>query len=589
MNLRSATHPLLPVLCVFLLGFILPVRAQNSLQHQKDSLRRAIDSSEGIDKLRTYNRLYYLYMTEIADDRKMDTLLTLFRQTEEEAIRQGNVKMQGMVYGNIIISHINRNEYDKIIENAPAYLDFYIRHEEWRFYYQIHMQLISAYNLKGDYEQAVKEAEKMCARTSERKDKAGMATALYATALTYNLQQRLKEEEESFRECISLLWETSGYDNILTQAYAFLCMSLRTQKRYDEVLQLVPEYEKAIARFEKASGRPQPEAWGNLHVALMNTYIDRREYDKAEVYLARLQDGVNNSISQYELLRAKALIGQAHGDYRTALAAIDSAMTHVRESDFDLNNARKIKMEILARMGRNDEAFGLLDEIIASNDSIKNVEVNTRFDELRTRYEVEKHIAEKERHFYYFMFTLGICLILALLLASVFYYNRVISIKNRKLYERIKKQDKLVDELSKLEHCREPEPLEVPAETAAPADMATDGQYHLVARLREYLLSGDHLLDADMNRDEITSVLSTNRNTLTEAVNAVTGQSPMEYMRAMKIEEARKMLDRHPELTIEAIAFSCGFNIPSTFYRLFRKQYGISPSEYRKLGESQSV
>ena len=71
-------------------------------------------------------------MSEIADDRKMDTLLTLFGQTEAEAIRQGNVKMQGMVYGNTIISHINRNEYDKIIQKAPGYLDFYILHEQWK-------------------------------------------------------------------------------------------------------------------------------------------------------------------------------------------------------------------------------------------------------------------------------------------------------------------------------------------------------------------------------------------------------------------------------------------------------------------------
>lgn len=90
-------------------------------------------------------------------------------------------------------------------------------------------------------------------------------------------------------------------------------------------------------------------------------------------------------------------------------------------------------------------------------------------------------------------------------------------------------------------------------------------QQNLVIRLQEYLLSDDNLSNTDINRDDIISALGTNKNTLTDAVKAVTGKSPMEYMRTLKVEEARRKLDSHPELTIEAIAFSCGFNIPSTF------------------------
>ncbi|EOS17595.1 MULTISPECIES: helix-turn-helix domain-containing protein [Parabacteroides] len=580
---------LITILWGSLLNLALPVLAQNNLQHQKDSLRQVIEHSEGIDKLRSYNRLYYLYMSEIADDQKMDTLLMLLNRVEAEAIKQGNAEMQGMVYGNAIIAHINRSEHDKVIEKAPAYLDFYIENGLWKFYYQIHMQLITAYNLKGEYESAVEEGEKMYARAKERKDKAGMATALYATGIIYNSQDRWKEEEKCFRECIGLLWEVSGYDNILTQSYAFLCMVLRAQNRYDDLLQLVPEYEKAIARFEKASGRAQPEARGNLYIALMNTYIDIREYDKAEPYLAKIEGLINNDISRFELLRARALILQSHGDYGKALAAIDSAMTRTPESDFNRNSLRRIKMQILARMGRYREADGLLNEIIATNDTLKNVEVNARFDELRTQYEVEKHIAEKERNFHYLLFALAICLVLALLLAGAFYYNRTIALKNRKLYERIKEQDRLADELSRLENARQSEssPKDSGKKAGATELFASSGeQQNLVIRLQEYLLSDDNLSNTDINRDDIISALGTNKNALTDAVKSVTGKSPMEYMRTLKVEEARRKLDSHPELTIEAIAFSCGFNIPSTFYRLFRKQYGISPTEYRKMATS---
>ncbi len=560
------------ILYFLTLCFILPIPAQNQRQELKDSLRRVIAQSEGKAKLKAYSRLYELYMPDVDNKEVMDTLKILFDQTEAEAIKQGNISAQGMVYGNLIIALVNGGKYDEAISKIPDCLDFYKKNKMWRFYYQIHMQLISLYNLKGDYEKASEEAQKMYNQAKEQNDKAGMATALYTTSTIYNIQERWKEQEQCLRESIAMLWEVSGYDNILTQAYAFLCMSLRSQERYDEVLKLIPEYEKAINRFEKAIGRTDIAAHINFNTVLMNNYIDTRQYDKAEVYLTQLEKMANNSINNFETLRAKALILQSRGKYNEALASIDSAMAQVSESEFDINLAREIKMEILARAGRVNEALEMYREIVAANKELSDTEVNARFDELRTQYEVAKHIAEKKRNFHYFLFALGACLFLAVLLACVFYYNRVITTKNHNLYKQIKEQDRLADKLSR---------------EASDTPSYTGEQFDLMTQLREYLLTGDNIANVDINRDEIITALRTNKNTLSEAVKAVTGKSPMEYMRTMKIEEARRLLGKHPELTIEAVAYSCGFNIPSTFYRLFKKEYGISPSEYRKMAKEQ--
>lgn len=573
------------------LCFILPVQAQNSRQQLKDSLHLVIEQSEGKDKLKAYARLYTLYMSDTGNKEAMDTLMTLFDRAEAEAVRQGNVSAQGMVYGNTVIALVNAGRYDEAISKIPGYLDFYKNNKLWRYYYQIHMQLITLYNLKEDYERASEAAGEMYDKAKAQNDKAGMGAALYATSTIYNVQKRFPEQEKCLRECISLLWETSGYDNILTQAYAYLCMSLRAQKRHAEALQLMPEYEKAIARFEKTIGRPDVAARVNYNTALMNNYIDTEEYDKAEIYLAKLEKMTNSSIINFEMLRAKALILQSRGKYKEALASIDSAMMEVQESEIDINSAKEIKIEILMRAGQVDEALDTYQEIIASNKELYDTEVSSRFDELRTQYEVEKHIAEKERNRHYFLFALGGCLILLILLICVFYYNRLITTKNRNLYKQIKEKDSLADELARVIQSSKAaasttEPQETdPQETDA--FVPSTEQCELVSQFREYLLSDNRISNIDISREGIISALRTNKNTLTEAVRAITGKSPMEYMRIMRIEEARKMLDEHSELTIEAIAFSCGFNIPSTFYRMFRKEYGISPTEYRKMQEEQ--
>ena len=109
----------------------------------------------------------------------------------------------------------------------------------------------------------------------------------------------------------------------------------------------------------------------------------------------------------------------------------------------------------------------------------------------------------------------------------------------------------------------------------------------LVKRLKEYLLCDNNLTKTDITREELTDILGTNRNTLSKAVRIVTGNTLMQYIRELQLEEARRLLDNHPELTVETIAFECGFKSPATFYRHFRKHYGISPTEYRNKPDNE--
>jgi transcriptional regulator GlxA family with amidase domain len=60
-----------------------------------------------------------------------------------------------------------------------------------------------------------------------------------------------------------------------------------------------------------------------------------------------------------------------------------------------------------------------------------------------------------------------------------------------------------------------------------------------------------------------------------------TGQSPIEYVHTLRIEEAKQMLER-TDRVIEAIAEEVGYEDGSFFRRLFRRQVGLTPAEYRR-------
>lgn len=59
------------------------------------------------------------------------------------------------------------------------------------------------------------------------------------------------------------------------------------------------------------------------------------------------------------------------------------------------------------------------------------------------------------------------------------------------------------------------------------------------------------------------------------------GETPMEYLIALRIEQAKKLL-RRKEVPITEIALRCGFNSSAHFSASFRKYYQVTPTQYRK-------
>ena len=61
----------------------------------------------------------------------------------------------------------------------------------------------------------------------------------------------------------------------------------------------------------------------------------------------------------------------------------------------------------------------------------------------------------------------------------------------------------------------------------------------------------------------------------------MTGQTVQDYVNAIRLDEARRLLDTSGEL-IETVAWMSGFNSARTFYRVFHDRYNMTPSDYRK-------
>jgi AraC-like DNA-binding protein len=599
-NLLFKNRLKVTMLFVCLLGVGTNATAQQTVQQQKDSLRQIIPQSEGSDKIRSYQRLALLYFAESTnDDLQLDTLFAIYADLDAEAKRQGNPKTQGLVMANKIFALRNREDFDEIIRLAPAYLDFTEKHEIWDHYYLIYERLFVSNIEVGKLKQALLDAQQLFETARSRKHNYGMYCAMHAMAYVYEKQNRPVEHEQCIRECIELLEELlkedKKYISLLAQVLGDLTQSLIGQNRYEEVLPVAQRLEEVNHRFEAYTQTPVPTTWANLWQIYIVYYLHFEDYDKVEYYCDKEEELMTTDHKTY-IYNGRAQVYKSRGQYDKALKEIDKGLAKIGDRmTMDVIDLKKLKIDILYEMKRTDEAYKLWREITVLTDSIRNVEFSASIDELHTQYEVDKHIAEKElnrlakeRNRNYFLFSLGVCLLLLILLGIGIYYNRIITKKNRGLYRQIKEQDYLKEELEQLtrryENLLDSVPpsveIEVEEESKRPGDKQ---QNELVRRLNKYLLDDKNFSNTDIDLDGLAPLIATNRRYLFESVKVVTGKTLMEYIHTLRLNEARQLLDNNFDLTIEAIAADSGFNNRQTFYRLFKEQYNISPAEYRKM------
>jgi transcriptional regulator GlxA family with amidase domain len=84
-----------------------------------------------------------------------------------------------------------------------------------------------------------------------------------------------------------------------------------------------------------------------------------------------------------------------------------------------------------------------------------------------------------------------------------------------------------------------------------------------------------------MKVEELSDYVGINRSYFSDLFKQYTGMSPVKYLQNFRITKAQHMLTIS-ELSIESIAFSCGYQSAEAFHKIFRKTTGMSPNAYRQ-------
>ena len=113
-------------------------------------------------------------------------------------------------------------------------------------------------------------------------------------------------------------------------------------------------------------------------------------------------------------------------------------------------------------------------------------------------------------------------------------------------------------------------------QTEAPAEEPQKKEDKFIIRFREYI--EQHMSDSNLGVETIGMELGLSRVQLYRKVKALTGQSPVELLRTVRLHKARRLLQDSVK-NISEVAYEVGFTSPGYFAKCFKDEFGVSPSE----------
>lgn len=91
----------------------------------------------------------------------------------------------------------------------------------------------------------------------------------------------------------------------------------------------------------------------------------------------------------------------------------------------------------------------------------------------------------------------------------------------------------------------------------------------------------DHLDDSGYNVERLCGDLCMSRANLYRRLQPLTGKSPLEFVRDIRLKAAARIIARHPQKPIGEVAECVGFSNCSYFAKCFKARFGVNPSQYK--------
>ncbi len=105
----------------------------------------------------------------------------------------------------------------------------------------------------------------------------------------------------------------------------------------------------------------------------------------------------------------------------------------------------------------------------------------------------------------------------------------------------------------------------------------TSPDEQLLLHLTEIMES--HIGDAGFNVNKMCEMVHLSHMHFIRKVKQLTGKKPIDLLKSFRLQRAKELLKQN-KLNVAEIAYMVGYDLPNSFSRAFKKEFGLTPSEY---------
>lgn len=366
----------------------------------------------------------------------------------------------------------------------------------------------------------------------------------------------------------------------ISAAYGVKVIELYADDRYDEALQCGYERLRLIDRIDKTGGAPegytdQQRAYTYARIASSaqcagktdeahKAYDDFMATDYAREPLGRcfITDYLLESKQWNKVIEFTQPLYPIFEQYDTINNDFYSLLVSNAQAEAGLGNFRA-GYALMSRAGAVKDSLYVREKVS------KSQELATAFAMNEKDMALQKSQAESQRRHILMLSAFGIGVLILIILTIILIQYRATLRRNRIAAQQI---DELMSQRERLHN-------------AGPHTGPQSGQdtgLNEFQQMERTIMNERIFTLPDLNRDSLAEKCGMSRGRLIQLIQDNTGLTPNDYINKLRVEYSIKLIQQHPEWTIDAIAEGAGYVRRATYYSHFNKIFGITPAQYRK-------